>query len=149
MATTKTAEVLLKYKVDASSANRVSDSFEELISEINDLNAELTKIGRASSTGVAGITRELPKAESGIVALQDEVIRLRKELLSLDNVDVSPTVTVQSRTGGGGLQAGLGAVDQLGRVGSQVGGGLGGGKVADPRLGFGEDGLRGVARQGR
>ena len=131
MATTKTAEVLLKYKVDASSANRVSDSFEDLIAEINELNAELTKIGRASSTGVAGITRELPKAESGIVALQDEVIRLRKELLALDDVDVSPTVTVQSgagRIGGGGVGA-LNTVDRFGAIGSQIGSGLGNGAV--------------------
>ena len=126
MATTKTAEVLLKYKVDASSANRVSDSFEDLIAEITDLNSELARLGRASATGVGGITRELPKAESGIVALQDEVIRLRKELISLDNVNVTPTVTVQS-AGAGGATGALDTVDQLGRIGSQIGGGLGGG----------------------
>lgn len=120
----KTANILLKYSVDSASVNRVSSSFDELVLEIEDLNSELAKMGRAGNTGVSGLMRELPKAESGIESLQSEVIRLRKELLALDDVNVSPTVTVQG-AGGSGV-AGLDTVDQLGRIGSQIGGGLGG-----------------------
>lgn len=123
MANQRVSEVLLRYKVDQASVNRVSSSFEELVTEIDSLNAELRAVGRDSSGGIGGLTRELPKAESGIESLQAEVVRLRKELLALDDVNVSPTVTVQ---GGGGVANGLGVVDQLGRVGSQIGGGLGG-----------------------
>lgn len=139
---TKTATVLLKYSVDASSANRVSNSFEDLIAEISDLNAELAKVGRASATGVAGITRELPKAESGIQALQDEVIRLRKELLALDDVNVSPTVTVEtvggSANGVSGVAGAFSSFDRIGSIGSQIGSGLGNGAIANVAGLFGD-----------
>lgn len=126
MADKRTAEVLLRYKVDQASVNQVSNNLEDLIGEIDDLQSQLRAVGRDGASGLSGLTRELPRAETGIEALQDEVVRLRKELLSLDDVKVTPVVDVQSADGTSIKgNSTLNTVDRFGRFGTQISGAFG------------------------
>lgn len=126
MAKTQTAEVLLKYSVDSASANRVRQSFAELEYGLSDLRTELTGMGSSAQAGIANLRTRFVQGEQSVVAMQDEVEELRRDLLKLDDVTVTPTVAVQQTGGGGaGLVGGLNTLDQIGRIGTQVGGGLG------------------------
>ncbi len=130
MAKSQTAEVLLQWRVDTASVNRVRASFANMETELGDLRAELTDVGTAAQQGVSGLRQRFAQGETAINSMQDEVEQLRAELLRLDDVTVTPTVDVQ-RTGAGsaggssGLVGGLTTLDQIGRIGTQVGGGLG------------------------
>lgn len=120
----KTANILLKYSVDSASANRVRQSFTALEYELDDLRAELLGVGTSAQQGVTNLRQRFAQGETAIESMQGEVEQLRRDLLALDNVTVTPTVEVAG-AGGSGV-AGLDTVDQLGRIGSQIGGGLGG-----------------------
>ena len=122
MAKTQTAEVLLKYSVDSASANRVRQSFAELEYGLSDLRSELTGMGSSAQAGIANLRTRFVQGEQSVVAMQDEVEELRRDLLALGDVEVTPSVNVQ---GGGGIVGGLNTVDQIGRIGTQIGGGLG------------------------
>ena len=126
MAKTQTAEVLLKYSVDSASANRVRQSFAELEYGLSDLRSELTGMGSSAQAGIANLRTRFVQGEQSVVAMQDEVEELRRELLALGDVEVTPSVNVQQTGGSGaGLVGGLNTLDQIGRIGTQVGGGLG------------------------
>src|SRR5574343_120829 len=121
MAKTQTAEVLLKYSVDSASANRVRQSFAELEYGLSDLRTELTGVGSSAQAGLANLRTRFVQGEQSVVAMQDEVEELRRDLLKLDDVTVTPTVAVQQTGGSGaGLVGGLNTLDQIGRIGTQV-----------------------------
>lgn len=120
----RTAEILLKYTVDTASANRVRQSFTALEYELGDLRAELLGVGMSAQQGVTNLRQRFAQGETAIESMQGEVEQLRRDLLALDNVTVTPTVEVAG-AGGGGLVGGLNTLDQIGRIGTQIGGGLG------------------------
>lgn len=127
MAKSQTAEILLKYTIDNASANRVRQSFATLDYELSDLRAELTGMGTSAQQGVSALRSRFAQGETAINSMQDEVEELRRDLLALDDVTVTPNVDVQTTGGGraGGVVGGLNTLDQIGRIGTQVGGGLG------------------------
>lgn len=126
MAKTQTAEVLLKYSVDSASANRVRQSFAELEYGLSDLRTELTGVGSSAQAGLANLRTRFVQGEQSVVAMQDEVEELRRELLALDDVKVTPVVDVQD---GGGISvrgnSALNTVDRFGRFGTQISGAFG------------------------
>ena len=126
MAKTQTAEVLLKYSVDSASANRVRQSFAELEYGLSDLRSELTGMGSSAQAGIANLRTRFVQGEQSVVAMQDEVEQLRRELLRLDDVTVTPTVDVQDASGVSvkGNSA-LNTVDRFGRFGGQISGAFG------------------------
>ena len=124
MANNKTAEVLLRFKVDNASVNQVRASFNQLDMQLDDLRSELTGMGTSAQQGVTNLRQRFAQGETAIESMQGEVEQLRRDLLALDNVTVTPTVEVAG-AGGGGLVGGLNMLDQIGRIGTQVGGGLG------------------------
>lgn len=121
MAKTQTAEVLLKYSVDSASANRVRQSFAELEYGLSDLRSELTGMGSSAQAGIANLRARFGQGETAIVSMQDEVEELRRDLLALDDVNVTPKVNMP---GGGGAD-GLATVDRFGRFGTQFAGAFG------------------------
>jgi len=121
MAKTQTAEVLLKYSVDSASANRVRQSFAELEYGLSDLRSELTGMGSSAQAGIANLRTRFVQGEQSVVAMQDEVEELRRDLLALDDVNVTPKVNMP---GGGGAD-GLATVDRFGRFGTQFAGAFG------------------------
>lgn len=132
MAKTQTAEVLLKYSVDSASANRVRQSFAELEYGLSDLRTELTGVGSSAQAGLANLRTRFVQGEQSVVAMQDEVEELRRELLALGDVEVTPSVNV--RGGGGG--DGLATVDRFGRFGTQFAGAFGASGTVGNVVGF-------------
>jgi hypothetical protein len=123
----RTADVLLRWQVDTASVNRVRASFTGLENELDDLRAELTGVGTAAQQGVNGLRQRFAQGEQSVESMQDEVEQLRRELLALDDVKVTPTVDVQTTGGGGGVKgnAALNTVDRFGRFGTQISGAFG------------------------
>jgi hypothetical protein len=150
----RTAEVLLKWRVDSASVNQVRARFNELDMEINDLRANLTGVGSSAQRGVISLRDQFARGETSVVDMQNEVEQLRRELLSLDDVKVTPTVDVQNGTGTSikGNQS-LNTIDRFGRFGTQItgafgqAGGLGNvvGLVGDVADSFGTLGVAGGA----
>jgi hypothetical protein len=150
----RTAEVLLKWRVDSASVNQVRARFNELDMEINDLRANLTGVGTSAQRGVISLRDQFARGETSVVDMQNEVEQLRRELLSLDDVKVTPTVDVQNGTGTSikGNQS-LNTIDRFGRFGTQItgafgqAGGLGNvvGLVGDVADSFGTLGVAGGA----
>ena len=122
----RTAEILLKYTVDTASANRVRQSFTALEYELGDLRAELLGVGTSAQQGVTNLRQRFAQGETAIESMQGEVEQLRRDLLALDNVTVTPTVEVAG-AGGSGIRgnAALNTVDRFGRFGTQVSGAFG------------------------
>jgi hypothetical protein len=149
----RTAEVLLKWRVDSASVNQVRARFNELDMEINDLRANLTGVGTSAQRGVISLRDQFARGETSVVDMQNEVEQLRRELLSLDDVKVTPTVDVQS--GGTSIKGNqsLNTIDRFGRFGTQItgafgqAGGLGNvvGLVGDVADSFGTLGVAGGA----
>ena len=131
MAKTQTAEVLLKYSVDSASANRVRQSFAELEYGLSDLRSELTGMGSSAQAGIANLRTRFVQGEQSVVAMQDEVEELRRDLLALGDVEVTPSVNVR---GGGG--DGLATVDRFGRFGTQFAGAFGASGTVGNVVGF-------------
>jgi hypothetical protein len=122
----RTAEVLLKWRVDSASVNQVRARFNELDMEINDLRANLTGVGTSAQRGVISLRDQFARGETSVVDMQNEVEQLRRELLSLDDVKVTPTVDVQNASGGGIKDnTALNTVDRFGRFGTQISGAFG------------------------
>lgn len=124
MARNNEANVILKYDIDNAGVNRVRASFQTMEYELEDMRANLTGVGSDAQRGVNALRQAFDRGEASVTGMQNEVEQLRAELLQLDNVSVSPTVTLQST--GGAITGGLNTVNQLGTIGSQIGGGLGG-----------------------
>lgn len=133
MATTnRTADVLLRYSVDTASVNRVRASFTNLESELDDLRAELTGVGTSAQRGVAALRQRFGEGERAVEGMQDEVEQLRRDLLALDDVKVTPVVDVQrAGAGAAGDPNPLDEVDRGGRVAGQILSGLGQGEAAN------------------
>lgn len=115
----RTADVLLRYSVDTASVNRVRTSFVTLENGLDDLRAELTGVGTSAQRGVTALRQQFDRGEASIASMSSEVDELRRELLALDDVKVSPSVSVARQ--GNGLET----VDRLGTIGSQIAGGFG------------------------
>jgi hypothetical protein len=122
----RTADVILRYQVDSASVNRVRASFTAMDNELDDLRASLTGVGTAAQQGVNGLRTRFAQGAASVESMQDEVEQLRRELLRLDDLKVTPTVDVQ-RAGGGSIRGGGGleAADRVGTIGSQIAGGFG------------------------
>jgi len=127
MANNKTVDVLLRYKIDSASVNSVRASFDNLETELDQLRADLLGVGTSAQRGVTGLRQQFDRGQTSIVDMQGEVEQLRADLLRLDDVTVTPEIRTQQTggAGGAGLAGGLSTVDQIGRIGTQVGGGLG------------------------
>jgi len=120
------AEIVLSYQVDTASANRVRQSFQVLEFELGDLRAELTGMGTSAQQGITGLRQRFAQGEQSVVEMQNEVEELRRDLLALDNVTVTPTVDVQDASGTGiRNNNALNTVDRFGRFGTQIAGGFG------------------------
>lgn len=122
----RTADVLLRWQVDTASVNRVRASFTNLESELDDLRAELTGVGTAAQQGVNGLRQRFAQGEASVESMQDEAEQLRRELLALDDVKVTPVVDVQQADGGSIRgNSTLNTVDRFGRFGTQISGAFG------------------------
>jgi hypothetical protein len=148
----RTADVILRYQVDSASVNRVRASFTAMDNELSDLRAELTGVGTAAQQGVNGLRQRFAQGEASVESMQDEVEQLRRELLRLDDVKVTPQVDVQS--GGASIKGNqsLNTLDRFGRFGTQISGGFGNsglgnvvGLVGDVADSFGTLGVAGGA----
>src|SRR5574338_1303910 len=98
----RTADVLLRYRVDNSSVNSVRASFDAVQSRIDNLQADLAGVGSSAQRGVTGLRQQFRTASTDVGRVQGDVESLRAELQRLDDVVVSPEVRVNRAGGAGG-----------------------------------------------